>query len=229
MAGEEVSSVWNKLISKLKSLLLPISLLLNMITDKFNELKEKQILVFRLSEVELNEEGWGSKTTFFNGDYEVNTNSGMIIFIDRVGDRIYLIRDKDNELVKFLQSLEDYFFDKLPSTINSTSGSEQVEFEGNIFHVNIYKDELGVNKKEINKAIRNFIYSNYVVKRLQQQEESFRVEIIRKNGVVIVKGDTLKIKELLKTLGFEWDKDKKEWRKKNGNETEVIKKILENN
>jgi len=199
-----------------------------MIVDKFNELKEKQILVFRLSEVELSDRGWGSKTLFFNGDYEVDVNSDMIILIDRVGDRAYLIRDKDNEIVKLLQRLEDYFFNKLPSTINNTSGSEQVEFEGNIFHVNIYKDELGVSKKEINKAIRNFIYSNYVVKRTQQ-EESFKIEIIKKNGVVIVKGDTLKVKELLKTLGFEWDKDKKEWRKKNGNETEVIKKMLDSN
>jgi len=196
---------------------------MSQINEKFDELKEKQMISFRISDLKFNN-GWGDKSEFFQGDYEVYVNSDMIIVFDKINDKAFLIRDKDNEIIEFMRRFEDYIFNKLPATqINEKEFD--VEFEGSKIHVTLYKNELGIDKTEINKVIRHFLYSNYIIKK--DEQENFRIEIFKDKDIITVRGDTVKIKDLLKNLGFEWDKDRKVWKKKNSNGIDTIKKILE--
>ena len=211
--------------------------------DIFDELKEKQaesrkIDIKQLEDQLSKEDEWkADKQTFFQGDYDVFVNNDMVIIIDKIANNVFFLKDNDNIIINFIQSLEDFIFNKLPE-IEIAPEAKQIEAEvdGYKLYVNVYNEEAGISKMDVSKTIKRFIYNNYVVKNMknsinteEEQENdssSFRVEIKKEKGVITVKGDTIKIKEMLKSHGFKWNKDQKCWEKKGQDGIDIVEETI---
>lgn len=186
------------------------------VANVFDKLEEREAIVYELEENNDMKEG-KNKVSFFQGDIEVYSDSEIII-VDKVANKVYYL--KDRSVVDFIKRFEDFIFNKLPE-INIGEKEFEVDFEGYTIHVRNYGNELGVSKTEVSRVIKRFVYKNYAVKK-----GNFRIEIEKKDGTLIVRGDTDVLKEVLKKLGFSWNKDKKEWEKKGTDEKEEVKKVL---
>jgi len=62
---------------------------------------------------------------------------------------------------------------------------------------------------------------------MMKEQTDFKITITKKHGVITVKGDTVKIKDMLKNHGFKWDKDQKVWKKSSEDGIDITEKTIE--
>lgn len=191
-----------------------------------------------LNSIEIKKE-W-KKESFFNGDFEVYSGDKSVL-IDKVSGVGYVLPQKDNKVIEFLQKLEKVVLEEMPQKLE-----DEHDVDGYKIEAYVYDDTPFVPKMEISQIVSQFVNDNYkaeeeegktnnttLQKQAKEIEQKLKVKVEMKGqggkSFIIVHGNTFAIKDRLKEMGFRWDKEKKQWSKEGDEETlsHTLEKLLE--